>query len=131
MTAWLLTWLWQGTVLATSSAIGRWAGAHGILPGRLPGSSLPVLQEVTPNEACARVTTIGAQSNVLIDKPSGTRPGFLSSVAEIRRLAARTLPYIYGDRLYELRLLDATPPEITILISYQPKWWLQVELEIQ
>ena len=159
---------------------------------------------VTPNQAFARVTTIEASSNVSyreadavlgltlgassdgikqIDRPSGARPGFLSSVAEVirnsvtsnangQRLAAQTLPYIYGDRLYELRLLDATPiprferdgrtyehvirgrfetgrpgragsrfelvygasgsfAEIPILISYQPKWWLQVELEIQ
>jgi hypothetical protein len=118
-----------------------------------------------------------------IDRPHGVRPGFLVSVAEMihksvashsrgLRLAAQTLPYIYGDRLYELRLLDATPlarferdgrtyehvirgrfetgragragswfelvygtsgplAEIPILISYQPKWWLQVELTIQ
>jgi hypothetical protein len=159
---------------------------------------------VTPSQAFARVTTIEAAGNVSyreadavlglalgasvdgmkqIERPSGTRPGFLSSVAEMiresvasnakgQRLAAQTIPYIYGDRLYELRLLDATPltrferdgrtyedvirgrfetgrpghsgsrfelvygtsgpfAEIPILISYQPKWWLQVELEIQ
>jgi hypothetical protein len=159
---------------------------------------------VTPSQAFARVTTVEASSNVSyreadevlgltlgasadgvkqIDRPSGTRPGFLSSVAEViresvasnargQRLSARTIPYIYGDRLYELRLLDVTPlsrferdrriyqdvirgrfetgrpghsgsrfelvygtsgpfAEIPILISYQPKWWLQVELDIQ
>jgi hypothetical protein len=159
---------------------------------------------ITPSQAFARVTTVEASSNASyreadtvlgltleasadpmkqIDRPSGTRPGFLSSVAELiresvtsnakgQRLSARTIPYIYGDRLYELRLLDATPlarferdghtyedvirgrfetgrpghsgsrfelvygtsgpfAEIPILISYQPKWWLQVELEIQ
>jgi hypothetical protein len=159
---------------------------------------------VTPSQAFARVTTVEASSYASyreagavleltlgtttdgvkqIDRPSGTRPGFLSSVAEIiresvarhakgQRLAARTIPYIYGDRLYELRLLNAAPlarferdgrtyqdvirgrfetgrpghsgsrfelvygtsgslAEIPILISYQPKWWLQVELEIQ
>jgi len=159
---------------------------------------------ITSSQAFARVTTIEASGNVSykeadavlgltlaastdgarqIDRPNGTRPGFLSSVDEIirrsvakyangQRLAAETIPYIYGDRLYELRLLDATPlarferdgriyehvirgrfetgrpghsgsrfelvygtsgafAEIPILISYQPKWWLQVELEIQ
>jgi hypothetical protein len=159
---------------------------------------------VTPSQAFARVTTVEASSNASyrdadtvlgltleasadgtkqIDRPSGTRPGFLSSVAEIihesvatnakgERLSARIIPFIYGDRLYELKLLDATPlarferdghtyqdvirgrfetgrpghsgsrfelvygtsgsfAEIPILISYQPKWWLQVELEIQ
>jgi hypothetical protein len=159
---------------------------------------------ITPSQAFARVTTVEASGNASyreadailgltlgasadgvkqIDRPNGTRPGFLSSVAEIiresvashakgKRFAARTIPYIYGDRLYELRLLDAAPlarferdgrtyqdvirgrfetgrpghsgsrfdlvygtsgsfAEIPILISYRPKWWLQVELEIQ
>jgi len=159
---------------------------------------------ITPNQAFARVTTVEASSNVSyreadavlgltlsassdevkqIERPTGARPGFLSSVAELigksvatnargQRLHAQTISYIYGDRLYELRLLDAAPlarfehdgrtyervirgrfetgrpghagsrfelvygtsgafAEIPILISYQPKWWLQVELEIQ
>lgn len=116
-------------------------------------------------------------------RPGAARAGFLTSVAEVirnnvasfssgQRIAPQTLPYIYGDRLYELRLLDAVPlarferdgrtyehvirgrfetgraghagtrfelvygtsgpfAEIPILISYQPKWWLQVELTIQ
>jgi hypothetical protein len=119
-----------------------------------------------------------------IDRPSGARPGFLTSVAEIIRTtvarAARgqpsgpeTLRYVYGDRVYDLRLLEAVPiarfasgersyehvvrarfetglagtrngsrfelvygtagplAEIPIVISYQPKWWLQVELTIE
>jgi hypothetical protein len=119
-----------------------------------------------------------------IDRPSGVRPGFLSSVAEVIRTSAaravrgqqlgpQTLRYVYGDRLYELRLLDATSlahfesggrsyehvirgrfetgqagtrggsrfelvygttgalAEIPIVIAYQPKWWLQVELTIE
>ncbi len=55
-----------------------------------------------------------------IDRPSGTRPGFLTSVAEIiRTTVARasrgqpsgpeTLRYVYGDRVYDLRLLEAVP----------------------
>ena len=54
-----------------------------------------------------------------IGRPEGVRPGFLSSVAEVMRTTAgyasrgapippNTVTYIYGDRLYELRLLNAT-----------------------
>jgi hypothetical protein len=85
----------------------------------------------------------------------------------------QTVQYLYGDRLYELRLLDATAlPQyerdgrtfqkvirgrfetgrqgvrpgyrfelvfgttgpmagVPVLISYQPNWWLHVELMIQ
>ena len=125
----------------------------------------------------------GDRSGTLIQssRPNGVRPGFLSSVAEIiqttlaepapsKRLSARTLLYMYGHRLYELRLLEATTfprverdgrtfdhlirgkfatgrpgtgpgtrfevvwattgrlAGVPILISYQPKWWLHVEL---
>lgn len=119
-----------------------------------------------------------------IDRPEGARPGFLSSVAELLRsseatnarrakILPQTVPYIYGDRLYELRLLDAWPlatyerdgrtftnvirgrfetgragvrpgyrfelvfgtsgpyEGVPILISYQPNWWLHVELMVQ
>jgi hypothetical protein len=126
----------------------------------------------------------GSTQTRSIERPSGVRPGFLSSVAEVLRtstasaarggpIPAQTIRYIYGDRLYELRLLDATvlpkferdgrtyqkvirgrfetgrqgvgpgyrfelvfgtsgPLEgVPILISYQPNWWLHVELMIQ
>jgi len=159
---------------------------------------------VTTHQAFARVTTVHASSSVTyreadavlgltlgdgsngikqIDRPSGVRPGFLSSMAEVihqtvdaethgRRSAPRTLPYVYGDRVYELRVLDVSPiarfehagktyehvirgrfetgrqgragsrfelvyatrgalAEIPILIAYQPKWWLQVELTLE
>jgi hypothetical protein len=160
---------------------------------------------IDPHQAFARVGTVHAAGSLTyreadavlalalgagndqmkhIDRPSGVRPGFLSSVAELMRTSAaraargeqlnsQTLRYIYGDRLYELRLIDATPlvrfetgghiyehvvrsrfetgeagthggsrfelvygtkgplAEIPIVISYQPKWWLQVELTIQ
>jgi hypothetical protein len=160
---------------------------------------------VNSHQAFARVATVHASSSVTyreadavlalafgdgvdemkqIDRPSGVRPGFLSSVAEVihtsvaraargQPLAPQALRYVYGDRLYELRLLDATPlarfeggghsyehvvrgrfetaqagtrggnrfelvygtsgplAEIPIVISYQPKWWLQVELTIE
>jgi hypothetical protein len=159
---------------------------------------------ISSHQAFARVSTVQASSSVTyreadtvlalafgngssavrqIDRPSGVRPGFLNSVAEIIRtsvarltrgekLGAETLRYVYGDGLYELRLLDATSlarfesggrlyrdvirarfetaragarggsrfelvygtrgplAEIPIVISYQPKWWLQVELTI-
>ena len=160
---------------------------------------------VNSRHAFARVTTVEASSTVTyreaqtvlaltlgdaaaaikqIDRPSGVRPGFLASVAEIIRAsvarAARGQPsgpvalrYVYGDRVYDLRLLEAVPiarfvrgaqsfehvmrarfetglagarsgsrfelvygtagplAEIPIVISYQPKWWLQVELTIE
>ena len=160
---------------------------------------------INSHQAFARMTTVQASNSVTyreaaavlalafangsdsvkqIDRPSGVRPGFLNSVAEVIRttvaraargqpLSPQTLPYVYGDRLYELRLLGATPlarfesggrtyadvirgrfetgrmgarggsrfelvygtrgplAEIPIVISYQPKWWLQVELTIE
>jgi hypothetical protein len=125
----------------------------------------------------------GSTQTRTIERPDGVRPGFLSSIAEVLRTttaaAARggsippqTMRYIYGDRLYELRLLDATAlPKyeregrtfekvirgrfetgrqgvlgyrfelvfgttgamagVPVLISYQPNWWLHVELMIQ
>jgi hypothetical protein len=55
-----------------------------------------------------------------IERPAGVRPGFLTSVAELirtsiasaargTRLPFQRIPYVYGDEVYELRLLDATP----------------------
>jgi hypothetical protein len=126
----------------------------------------------------------GSTQTRTIQRPNGVRPGFLSSVAEVLRTSAaassrggaipqQTVQYIYGDRLYELRLLDAAAlPQyerdgrtfqkvirgrfetgrqgvrpgyrfelvfgttgalagVPILISYQPNWWLHVELMIQ
>ena len=178
------------------------AGFGGVPSGR-PFDT--IRGRVNSHLAFARVTTVHAPGNVTyreadavlalafgdgadgmkqIDRPSGVRPGFLSSVAEIIRtsvaraargqpLGPQALRYVYGDRLYELRLLDATPlarfqggghsyehvvrarfetaqagtrggdrfelvygtsgplAEIPIVISYQPKWWLQVELTIE
>jgi hypothetical protein len=160
---------------------------------------------INSHQAFARVATVHASGSVTyreadavlalvlgngtdelkhIDRPSGVRPGFLSSMAELIRTSAaratrgqplipQTLKYIYGDGLYELRLLDATAlarfesagrtyehvvrsrfetgqagtrggsrfelvygtagalAEIPIVISYQPKWWLHVELTLE
>jgi hypothetical protein len=103
------------------------------------------------------------------------RAGFLSSLneliaANIEGKPLRRIPYIHGDGVYELRLVESTPlarferdgrtfekvirarfetgragtrsgtrfelvygasgplTGVPILISYQPKWWLQVDL---
>jgi hypothetical protein len=119
-----------------------------------------------------------------IDRPSGVRAGFLGSVSELihttttrvlrgEAVNPQSVRYVYGDRVYELRLIDASTlehfeaggqayqrvirarfntaeagtrgsnrfelvygtsgplAEIPIVISYQPKWWLHVELTIE
>ncbi|RPI56744.1 MAG: hypothetical protein EHM55_04295 [Acidobacteria bacterium] len=110
-----------------------------------------------------------------VPRRGDVRAGFLSSLTEmitstLERKPVRRIPYIHGDRLYELRLLESTPlarferdgrtfpnvirgrfetgeagrrsgtrfelvygasgalAGVPILISYQPKWWLQVDL---
>lgn len=149
-------------------------------------STLHAPNSVTYREADAVLKlALGDSSTAVrqLERPLGARPGFLSSVAELIHWSinetgqgknlTRTIPYIYGDRLYELRLLEATPmsrferdgrifehvirarfetglpqsrpgsrfelvygtsgplAEAPILISYQPKWWLHVELFVQ
>jgi hypothetical protein len=119
-----------------------------------------------------------------IERPVGVRSGFLASVDEIiqlsihqaatgRSIGRRQVRYVYGDKVFELRLIDATAlprfekdgrvfphvirarfetglPEagsgsrfdlvygtdgdlagVPVAISYQPKWWLQVDLVIE
>ncbi|MCM3878807.1 MAG: hypothetical protein ND807_01750 [Vicinamibacterales bacterium] len=131
-----------------------------------------------------RALGAGPDGTRQIDRPDGARPGFLTSVAEILRsssasaargtvIPAQAITYVYGDRLYELRLIEAVPlakferdgrnyehvirgrfetgqkgvrpgsrfelvfgtsgalAGVPILISYQPRWWLHVELVIQ
>ncbi len=111
-----------------------------------------------------------------VARAGDVRPGFLTSLTELlassidARNYNRRIPYIHGDRLYQLRLIEATPlarferdgrtwqnvvrgrfetgeagnrsgtrfelvygasgalAGVPILISYQPKWWLQVDL---
>src|SRR5262249_12461051 len=64
----------------------------------------------------------GVAANRSLTRPVGARPGFLSSVAELmhetvrsvvegKSLEPATVPYVYGNRLYELRLLGATALE--------------------
>jgi hypothetical protein len=119
-----------------------------------------------------------------LDRPSGVRCGFLTSLTELvnRTLAVpqvgrpsemASIPYVHGDRVYKLRLLESTGLArfeqdghqfekvirsrfetarinsrtgtrfelvygttghlrgIPILVSYQPTWWLQVDLVLQ
>jgi len=111
-----------------------------------------------------------------VARRGGVRPGFLTSLTELilttlaKNSDTRRIQYIHGDRLFELRLVDASRLArfdrdgrtwhdvirgrfetgeagnrsgtrfelvygasgalrgIPILISYQPKWWLQVDL---
>jgi hypothetical protein len=111
-----------------------------------------------------------------ITRRANVRPGFLTSLTELlsksldKRNDTRRIQYIHGDRLFELRLIEATRlprfdrdgrtwhdvvrgrfetgeagnrsgtrfeliygasgalSGIPIVISYQPKWWLQVDL---
>jgi hypothetical protein len=105
------------------------------------------------------------------------RSGFLSSLAELMEASIngsqqRQVQYVHGDRLFDLRLLDAAAQArferdgkvfedvirarfetaavgrsgtrfelvygksggfagVPIVISYQPKWWLHVDLVLQ
>ena len=111
-----------------------------------------------------------------VARRGSVRPGFLTALTELigasieKKQDTRRIQYIHGDRLFELRLLDAARQArferdghtwhdvirgrfetaeagnrsgtrfelvygatgaltgIPILISYQPKWWLQVDL---
>jgi hypothetical protein len=152
---------------------------------------------VAASEGTARVGTLHAPSqltyhdadtvlqSVLADstlpakrvaRGGDVRPGFLTSLTELLALSLDTkkyngrIQYIHGDRLYQLRLIEATRlakferdgrtwqnvmrgrfetgeagnrsgtrfelvygasgalTGVPILISYQPKWWLQVDL---
>jgi hypothetical protein len=149
--------------------------------------TLQASKSLTYREADALLKMTLADASVAlkqIDRPAGVRPGFLSSVAELirasisgagngKRPSPQRIPYVYGDQVYELRLIDATPiarferdgrtfenvirgrfetgearyrsgtrfelvygtsghlTGIPIVISYQPKWWLQVDLVLQ
>jgi hypothetical protein len=119
-----------------------------------------------------------------LPRPGGVRSGFLTSLSELidttlarhdrgKSLKVEPIPYVHGDRLFELRLLETTSlprfeldgrvyervtrsrfetarvgnrvgtrfelvygasghlTGIPILVSYQPKWWLQVDLVLQ
>lgn len=119
-----------------------------------------------------------------LDRSSGVRAGFLSALTELvsatiqpadrsTSVRLREIPYVHGDRIYRLRLIEANPLKrferdgrvfenvirgrfdtaradqrsgtrfelvygasgalsgIPVLVSYQPKWWLQVDLVLQ
>ena len=147
-------------------------------------STVHAANTVTYREAATVLAlALGEQPNAVkqIDRPTNARPGFLSAMAEVindalretknaPRVSPRIVPYVYGDRLYELRVLgaDVLPTferdgrtfrqvirgrfetglsgkhagsrfevvfgtsgpwtGVPVMISYQPKWWLQVEL---
>ena len=39
--------------------------------------------------------------------------------------------YVYHGRIYELRATDTRPlAEIPLAASYQPRWWMQIELTL-
>lgn len=125
----------------------------------------------------ARLSTEPQQTKVrLATRPPQTRPGFLTSVAELMQGHQRpgaTVAYIYNQNVYDLRLLSSEPIEIfrlgeerytqvirrsfetrerisgrrtrfelvyglngelagvPIIIKYRPKWWLEVELQLE
>lgn len=135
--------------------------------------------ELTYHDADAVLKSVLADTSLPVKRIArrGTvRPGFLTSLTELIRATldkksdTRRIQYIHGDRVFELRLLDATRlarfdrdgrtwhnvirgrfetgeagsrsgtrfelvygasgalTGVPILISYQPKWWLQVDL---
>jgi hypothetical protein len=119
-----------------------------------------------------------------LECPGGVRSGFLTSLTELisdtlvferhgKQSGIRSIPYVHGDRLYDLHRLESTSVArferdgrdfgpairtrfetaragrrtgtrfeivygasgdlrgIPLLVSYQPKWWLQVDLVLQ
>jgi len=134
---------------------------------------------LTYHDADTVLNSVLADSSLPIKRVArrgNVRPGFLTSLTELitssldKNKDTKRLQYIHGDRLFELRLLDATRlarfdrdgrtwqnvvrarfetgeagnrsgtrfelvygasgalTGVPILISYQPKWWLQVDL---
>ena len=147
--------------------------------GRARVGTLHAPSSLTYHDADAVLKDVLADTSLPVKRVSRSgdiRPGFLTSLTEL--IAAtlnpkpfnRRIPYIHGDRFFELRLLSSTrlaryerdgrtwhnvirgrfetaeagnrsgtrfelvygaSGELTgvpILISYQPKWWLQVDL---
>jgi hypothetical protein len=134
---------------------------------------------LTYHDADTVLNSVLADSSLQVKRVArrgNVRPGFLTSLTELitssldKKNDTNRLQYIHGDRLFELRLVDATRlarfdrdgrtwqnvirgrfetgeagsrsgtrfelvygasgalTGIPILISYQPKWWLQVDL---
>jgi hypothetical protein len=135
--------------------------------------------ELTYHDADTVLQSVLADSTLPVKRVArgaDIRPGFLTSLTELLASSLDTkkyngrIQYIHGDRLYELRLIEATRHAkferdgrtwqnvvrgrfetgeaghrsgtrfelvygasgalagVPILISYQPKWWLQVDL---
>jgi len=134
---------------------------------------------LTYHDADTVLNSVLADSSLPVKRVArrgNVRPGFLTSLTELitssldKNKDTKRLQYIHGDRLFALRLLDATRlarfdrdgrtwqnvvrarfetgeagnrsgtrfelvygasgalTGVPILISYQPKWWLQVDL---
>lgn len=146
--------------------------------GRARVGTLHAPSELTYHEVRTVLNDVLADTSLAVKqvpRRGDVRAGFLSSLTEmiagtLERKPLRRIPYIHGDRMYELRLLGATTlarferdgrtftnvvrgqfetgeagrrsgtrfelvygasgalAGVPILISYQPKWWLQVDL---
>jgi hypothetical protein len=145
--------------------------------GKARVGTLHAASELTYRDVAAVLHDVCADTSLPVKRLTrrdDMRAGFLSSLSEliastIARRPLRRIPYIHGDTVYELRLLESTPlarferdgrsfenvirarfetgrsgrrgtrfelvygtagalAGVPVLISYQPKWWLQVDL---
>lgn len=154
-------------------------GNAAIAEGTARVGTLYASSHLTYHDADAVLKSVLADSSLPIKRVArreSVRPGFLTALTELiggsieKKQDTRRIQYIHGDRLFELRLLEATRQArferdghtwqdvirgrfetleagsrsgtrfelvygasgaltgIPILISYQPKWWLQVDL---
>ena len=154
-------------------------GYAAITEGTARVGTLYAPSNLTYHDADAVLRSVLADSTLAIKRVArrgSVRPGFLTALTELisgsieKKQDTNRIQYIHGDRLFELRLLEATRQArferdghtwqdvirsrfetleagnrtgtrfelvygasgaltgIPILISYQPKWWLQVDL---
>jgi hypothetical protein len=154
-------------------------GHVGVAEGAARVGTLYALSRLTYHDADGVLRDVLGDASLAIKhvpRRANVRPGFLTSLTELisrsleKKNDTRRLQYIHGDRLFELRLIDATRlarfdrdgrtwhdvvrgrfetgeagnrsgtrfeliygasgalTGIPIVISYQPKWWLQVDL---
>ena len=154
-------------------------GHAAITEGTARVGTLYAPSELTYHDADAVLKSVLGDTSLPIKRVArrgSVRPGFLTALTQLiggsieKKQDTRPIQYIHGDRLFELRLLDATRlaryerdgstwqdvirgrfetaeagdrsgtrfelvygasgalTGIPVLISYQPKWWLQVDL---
>ncbi len=154
-------------------------GYAAVTEGTARVGTLYAPSELTYHDADAVLKSVLGDTSLPIKRVArrgSVRPGFLTALTELiggsieKKQDTRPIQYIHGDRLFELRLLDATRlarferdgstwqdvirgrfetaeagnrsgtrfelvygasgalTGIPVLISYQPKWWLQVDL---